>query len=191
LASWRASGISCRAVSVNISARQLHDPRLVETVASVLAANTLPPGSLILEMTESVMLKDLDQALGRLSELKALGVLIAVDDFGTGYCSFDYLRRLPLDVLKIDRSFTKDIETDTNSAVLVDLMNQLAHTFGLVSVVEGVEFSDQLETARLLSCDQAQGFLLARPAPAEDISQLLEERALASLADRLETSPGG
>jgi EAL domain-containing protein (putative c-di-GMP-specific phosphodiesterase class I) len=117
----------------------------------------------------------------RLSALRKLGVKIAVDNFGSGYCSFDYLRRLPIDVLKIDEAFTREIETDTQSAVLVDLMNQLAHAFGLKSVVEGVETAGQLSTARLLSCDQAQGYFLARPVSAGEIMPVLQGGALSEI----------
>ena len=191
LARWRAAGTRCPSISVNISARQLHDPDLLQTVSEVLADCGLPPACLTLEMTESVMLVDLDQAVQRLGALRDLGVKIAVDDFGTGYCSFEYLRRLPVDVLKIDRAFTREIETDTHSAVLVDLMNQLAHSFGLQSVVEGVETPGQMGTVRLLSCDHAQGYFLARPAPAEEITPLLAGRSLYESALRLGLSRVG
>jgi diguanylate cyclase len=142
-------------------------------------------------MTESVMLEDLDQAVQRLTALRQLGVKIAIDDFGTGYCSFEYLRRLPVDVLKIDQAFTREIESDTHSAVLVDLMNQLAHSFGLRSVAEGVETPGQLGTIRLLSCDHAQGYFLASPAPAEEITPLLAGRSLYESAWRLGAAPVG
>jgi EAL domain-containing protein (putative c-di-GMP-specific phosphodiesterase class I) len=181
LAIWRAAGAHCPSIAVNISARQLHDPRLLETVRSALGDNGLPASCLTLEMTESVMLKDLDRTVERLSALRKLGVKIAVDNFGSGYCSFDYLRRLPIDVLKIDEAFTREIETDTQSAVLVDLMNQLAHAFGLKSVVEGVETAGQLSTARLLSCDQAQGYFLARPVSAGEIMPVLQGGALSEI----------
>jgi diguanylate cyclase len=191
LALWRRSGGRCPGVSVNMSARQLHDARLLDTVRSALEENDLPATCLTLEITESVLLRDFDVAVERLFALKDLGVKIAVDDFGTGYSSFEYLRRLPVDILKIDRAFTRDIESDVKSAVLVDLMNQLAHTFGLLSVVEGVETIGQMRTIQLLACDQAQGYLLAKPAPAVEILPLLEGNALSELASRARSSPVG
>ena len=119
------------------------------------------------------MLFEADKAIDRLQELKALGVEIAVDDFGTGYSSLEYLRRLPVDTLKIDRTFTHELASDSNTVVLVDLMNQLAHAVGLRTIVEGIETEEQMKIVRLLSCDEAQGFLIARPAPAVEIEELI------------------
>jgi EAL domain-containing protein (putative c-di-GMP-specific phosphodiesterase class I) len=120
------------------------------------------------------MLHEGELAIDRLRELKALGVQIAVDDFGTGYSSFEYLRRLPVDILKIDRSFTNEIDDDDTTVVLIDLMTQLAHALGLRTVVEGIETPRQMDAVKLLSCDEGQGYLIARPGLPGVIAPLLE-----------------
>jgi EAL domain-containing protein (putative c-di-GMP-specific phosphodiesterase class I) len=132
------------------------------------------------------MLFEAEKAIERLQDLKALGVEIAVDDFGTGYSSLEYLRRLPVDTLKIDRTFTNELGNDSNTVVLVDLMNQLAHAVGLRTVVEGIETEEQLQTVRLLSCDEAQGFLIARPAPAAEIEGLISRGTWDGAAELLQ-----
>ena len=170
---WDKRGIRCPSVSVNLSARQLHEPDLVGTVKRALERRGLTPDRLTLEVTESIMLFEAEKGIDRLRDLKTLGVEIAIDDFGTGYSSLEYLRRLPVDWLKIDRTFTHELGNDSNTVVLVDLMNQLAHAVGLRTVVEGIETEQQMATVRLLSCDQAQGFLISRPAPADEIEALI------------------
>ncbi|MGA8679321.1 MAG: EAL domain-containing protein [Acidimicrobiales bacterium] len=175
--SWRSEGFECSNLAVNVSARQLRDPSLVATVRDALARHAIPPGQLTLEVTESIMLHEGELAIGRLRELKALGVLIAVDDFGTGYSSLEYLRRLPVDILKIDRTFTNELDDDDTTVVLIDLMTQLAHALGLRTVVEGIETPSQMHTVKLLSCDHGQGFLIARPALPAVIEPLLEHGA--------------
>ncbi|HKI16993.1 MAG TPA: bifunctional diguanylate cyclase/phosphodiesterase, partial [Isosphaeraceae bacterium] len=170
---WRVRGIDCQNISVNLSARQLREPDLVATVKGALNRHGMSPDQLTLEVTETIMMLDAEKAIERLHELKTLGVEIAIDDFGTGYSSFEYLRRLPVDTLKIDRTFTSELGRDSNTVVLVDLMNQLAHAVGLRTVVEGVETEEQLQTVRLLACDEAQGYLVARPAAAAAIEELI------------------
>ena len=170
---WDKRGIRCPSVSVNLSARQLHEPDFVGTVKSALERRGLTPDRLTLEVTESIMLFEAEKGIDRLRDLKTLGVEIAIDDFGTGYSSLEYLRRLPVDWLKIDRTFTHELGNDSNTVVLVDLMNQLAHAVGLRTVVEGIETEQQMATVRLLSCDQAQGFLISRPAPADEVEALI------------------
>jgi len=170
---WKQQGIVCPSVSVNLSARQLQEPSLVATVREALRRYGMTPDELTLEVTESIMAFDADRAIDRLLALKSLGIEIAVDDFGTGYSSLEYLRRLPVDTLKIDRSFTNELENDSSTVVLVDLMNQLGHAVGLRTVVEGVETEEQMRTISLLACDEAQGFLISRPVPAADIVALI------------------
>jgi EAL domain-containing protein (putative c-di-GMP-specific phosphodiesterase class I) len=125
------------------------------------------------------MLFEAEKAIERLQDLKALGVEIAVDDFGTGYSSLEYLRRLPVDTLKIDRTFTTELGNDSNTVVL-------AHAVGLRTVVEGIETEEQLQTVRLLSCDEAQGFLIARPAPAAEIEGLISRGTWDGAAELLQ-----
>jgi diguanylate cyclase (GGDEF)-like protein/PAS domain S-box-containing protein len=161
-------------VSANVSVRQLASPSLVADVAQVLEQTGLDPARLHLEVTESALMVDPDESVVALAGLKRLGVQIAVDDFGTGYSSFAYLRRLPVDELKIDKSFVDGLATDDRDRALVGGMVQLAHTLGLRVVAEGVETAEQLHELTALGCDLAQGFLLARPMPAGELRGLIE-----------------
>jgi diguanylate cyclase (GGDEF)-like protein len=174
-AAWRDLGISCPMISVNLSARQLHHRGVVEMVERSLDKYGLPPGDLTIEITESVTMGGADQAIERLQQLKDLGVSIAIDDFGTGWSSLSYLRRLPVDFVKFDRTFTADVATDQDAALLISLMNKLAHALGLETVAEGIETAAQLAAVRRLGCDHVQGFHLARPAPASAVTDLIRE----------------
>jgi diguanylate cyclase (GGDEF)-like protein/PAS domain S-box-containing protein len=161
-------------VSVNVSARQLQRPEIVEEVAQALAESGLEPARLLLEITESLMIDDVDLAIARLGALRGLGVLIAVDDFGTGYSSLSYIRRLPINVLKIDKSFIDDIDSDGEQGKLTATIVDLAGALALRCVAEGIERPAQLERLRELGCDYAQGFLLARPMDAAALLELLK-----------------
>ncbi|GIE94992.1 putative bifunctional diguanylate cyclase/phosphodiesterase [Paractinoplanes rishiriensis] len=161
-------------MAVNVSVRQFDAGDLAETVAEVLAATGMPPDQLCLEMTESVLLTDTDENLSRLISLKALGVLLAMDDFGTGYSSLAYLRRFPMDVLKIDRSFVDRLGGESEDEALVRTIVRLAQRFGMFTVAEGIEETVQLAALREMGCDFAQGYLLSRPLPAADATTLLE-----------------
>jgi EAL domain-containing protein (putative c-di-GMP-specific phosphodiesterase class I) len=174
-AAWRDLGISCPMISVNLSARQLHHRGVVEMVERSLHKYGLPPGDLTIEITESVTMGGVDQAIDRLQQLKDLGVSIAIDDFGTGWSSLSYLRRLPVDFVKFDRTFTADVATDQDAALLISLMNKLAHALGLETVAEGIETAAQLAAVRRLGCDHVQGFHLARPAAASAVTDLIRE----------------
>jgi diguanylate cyclase (GGDEF)-like protein len=174
-ATWRDLGISCPMISVNLSARQLHDRGVVDMVARSLEKYNVAPGDLTIEITESITMRGAEQAIERLHQMKGLGVSIAIDDFGTGWSSLSYLRRLPVDFVKFDRSFTADVATDNDAALILSLMNSLAHALGLETVAEGIESAAQLDAIRRLGCDHVQGFHLARPAPAGEITQLIRE----------------
>lgn len=174
LVRWRAETGMDLVAAVNISALQLADADWVDLVARVLADVGLPPSALELEITESVLMLDLEQSLRRLAELRALGVSVAVDDFGTGYSSLAYLRDLPVDVLKIDRSFTSRLPEDEP---LVGFIVELARAIGASTVVEGVETSEQLDVVTRLGCDQAQGFYLSRPLVPADVVPFLRATA--------------
>jgi diguanylate cyclase (GGDEF)-like protein/PAS domain S-box-containing protein len=164
-AAWRTTDAGGRrlSVSVNVSGRQLQRGGFVEDVAEALRASGLAASRLVLEVTESVLLADLEMALQRLEALRALGVRVALDDFGTGYSSLAYLQRLPVDVLKIDRAFTADITAGGRRAALARAVVTLADTLGLHTVAEGVETEAQHDELRALGCGFAQGFLYARP----------------------------
>ncbi|MDQ1633900.1 MAG: hypothetical protein QOJ32_709 [Frankiaceae bacterium] len=159
-------------ISVNISARQLHGG-LVDDVRNVLAETGLPAHALLLEVTETVLMERVDEAVALLRELKALGVRIAVDDFGTGYSSLSYLARFPVDVLKIDRSFVERLGKEDDANELVRMIIGLGRALSLRIVAEGVETGGQLEALRGMGCDVAQGFLFMRPVPDWCIDELL------------------
>ena len=150
-------------VAVNVSPRQLTTARLAGTVAQALAESGLEPHRLVLEITESALLVDPDAARAALTELRAIGVSIALDDFGTGWSSLSYLRTLPVDILKIDRSFVADMPTDLDACAVVSAVLGLGHGMGLVVVAEGVEDAEQLTVLRDMGCDEYQGFIDGPP----------------------------
>lgn len=150
-------------VSVNVSPRQLSAPRLVEKVDAALAASGLEPWRVVLEITEGALLDDPGQARSVLTDLRRLGVTIALDDFGTGWSSMSYLRTLPVDVLKIDRTFVADLPRDPDACAVVSAVLGLGHGLGLVVVAEGVEREDQLAVLRDMGCDEYQGFIDGEP----------------------------
>jgi EAL domain-containing protein (putative c-di-GMP-specific phosphodiesterase class I) len=179
LSHWRARGIAPRPVAVNLSARQFQRQSLVAMIEQILRETAVAPELLELELTESMLMSDAEEAVQMLRELKRLGVRLAVDDFGTGYSSFAYLKRFPLDTLKIDRAFISDAVTNADDANITVTIINLAHSMRLKVVAEGVETQAQLNFLRLHGCDEMQGFYFARPSPVADCTQaLLENRAL-------------
>jgi EAL domain-containing protein (putative c-di-GMP-specific phosphodiesterase class I) len=142
-------------------------------VAAVLADSGLDPALLVLEITESVMVQDSDATAARLAELKGLGVRLAIDDFGTGYSSLSYLRRFPVDIHKIDKSFVDAVAADGSETALVRGIVSMGRALHLNTVAEGIEQAEQAERLRLLGCDTGQGYLFARPMPAAEIEGLL------------------
>jgi diguanylate cyclase (GGDEF)-like protein/PAS domain S-box-containing protein len=172
---WRASadGPDDLHLSVNISPRQLLHGSTVEDVRAALADSGLDPASLTLEITEGVLVEEAGPSLAALEGLKSLGVRIAIDDFGTGYSSLSYLSRLPIDVLKIDRSFVADIGTSRQAAALVRSIVKIGQTLDLETVAEGVETEEQLDRLLRLGARLGQGYLFARPLPAEELATQL------------------
>jgi diguanylate cyclase (GGDEF)-like protein/PAS domain S-box-containing protein len=160
-------------VSVNVSARQFRDPGFVAGVRDVLAEAGLPPSLLLLELTESVLLGRDEAIRAKLTELKSLGVRLAIDDFGTGYSSLSYLRELPMDVLKIDRSFIEGIAPSKARLALVEVIIRIAKTFGLTVTAEGIESEVQRELLISLGCEFGQGYLLERPVGADEAEALV------------------
>jgi diguanylate cyclase (GGDEF)-like protein/PAS domain S-box-containing protein len=160
-------------VSVNISARQLQRAEIVGEVAEALRSSGLAPRRLVLEITESLLIEDVELAIERLSALRELGVRIAIDDFGTGYSSLTYIRRLPIDLLKIDKSFIDSVDADDTDGKLTSTIISLARVLELGCVAEGVERPAQAARLKELDCDFAQGFLFARPMPAAQLRDLL------------------
>jgi len=165
--SWQRRGFNPVVVSVNISPRQFWQEHLVGTIANVLQETGLDPRWLELEITESLAMHDIERFASMLHALKNLGVRIAIDDFGTGYSSLNHLKRFPVDQLKIDQSFVRDLATDPDDAGIVQAVISLGHVLGLRVVAEGVETQEQLDFLRANGCDEVQGYYLGRPAPAE------------------------
>ncbi|HSI87869.1 MAG TPA: bifunctional diguanylate cyclase/phosphodiesterase, partial [Pyrinomonadaceae bacterium] len=164
-------------VAVNFSLRQLHQDSLVQKVQKILEETGLSGSYLNLEITESSLMRDMDAAIDTLADLRDLGIRISLDDFGTGYSSFGHLKRLPIDVLKIDRSFIRDVTTDADDASLTMAMISLAHNLRLKVVAEGVEDEDQVRFLDLLRCDEYQGYYFSRPLPLNELTMLLEQKA--------------
>jgi diguanylate cyclase (GGDEF)-like protein len=160
-------------MSVNLSAKQFQNPNLVREISQALAESGLAAGSLKLEITESVVMQDAPATLAKLKDLKDLGIRLAIDDFGTGYSSLGYLKRFPVDTIKIDRSFVKGLSKDGNDNAIVRAVITVAKTLNMDVTAEGVETEQQRIELKALGCDRAQGFLFARPADAEHVGPLL------------------
>jgi diguanylate cyclase (GGDEF)-like protein len=171
--SWQSAGFAPLSLAVNLSARQFQQQNLSEVVVRILRETGLNPRDLELELTESSIMKNAEWAVRTLSELKAMGVKIAIDDFGTGYSSLGYLKRLPIDTLKIDRSFVSDVTTDPDDAALVMAIITLAHNLRLKVIAEGVDSEEQLRFLHLLRCDEWQGYFFSKPLPVEAFEELL------------------
>ena len=172
-AQWRAEGLEPVTVAVNLSARQLHDGGLVEQVRDALADSGLPPGALELELTESMLMEDVEATIDTLRAIRALGVRLSVDDFGTGYSSLAYLKRFPLDAVKVDRSFVQDITADPDDVSITRAVITMAHALRLKVVAEGVETEGQLALLVANRCDEIQGYYFSRPLPADELAALL------------------
>jgi diguanylate cyclase (GGDEF)-like protein/PAS domain S-box-containing protein len=189
---WRDAGIRPVPVAINLSARQLRQPGFSEVMRRALAESGIEPQLIQIEITESSLMENPEEAIIILKQLEALGILLAADDFGTGYSSLSYLKRFPLDALKIDRSFVRDITVDADDAVIARTVITLAHSLGLRVVAEGVENEEQLRFLGENRCDEAQGYLFSKPLPAEACAALLgAERPLhrARLAEAADRTP--
>jgi len=163
-------------LSLNISARQLQDPNLFTAIMSTLGEAGVEPRNIELELTESSLMTNLDSCISTLSALQSAGVGISIDDFGTGFSSLSYLKWLPIDVLKIDRSFVQEASMHPDDAALVMAIISLAHNLRLKVVAEGVETEEQLRFLHLLRCDEIQGFLFSKPLPAAELTKLVSEK---------------
>jgi diguanylate cyclase len=171
---WLRTGRRLK-VAVNLSAWNLRDDTLLETIAALLERYAVPAGLLCVELTESALMTDAGRSLDVLERIFALGVHISIDDFGTGYSSLAYLKHLPVDELKIDRSFVQHMATDGADAIIVRSTVDLAHSFGLRVVAEGVEDEATLHLLTALQCDLVQGYYLSRPVPAQNLERWLRE----------------
>ncbi len=176
LAAWRCEGVPLVPVAINVSARQLRDDKLTQDFIATLAGHGIEPALIEIEILEGSLIEDTPVAQRNLDELAAAGIRLALDDFGTGFSGLSRLKQLPIDTVKIDRSFIRDIRNDTNDAVIVASTISLAHNLGLTVVAEGVETRDQLVHLKAAGCDQVQGFYLQRPVPAAQIAPLLHKK---------------
>lgn len=171
---WHALGLGRPTVAINISPRQFQHPDFMGSVREALQLSGVDPDCIELEITESALLDDADATIAMMNELRALGLHLAIDDFGTGYSSLAYLKRFPLERLKIDRSFVRDLGQQGDGAAIVKALIQLAHSLRMTVVAEGVEEPTQVDCLRDWRCDVIQGFLYARPVPVPEAQRLLE-----------------
>ena len=174
---WQERGFTTMRVGVNVSARQFQQQHLCEIVLQILEETGLAPECLDLELTESSIMSNAQATIDVLTRLKAMGVTISIDDFGTGFSSLSYLKRLPINVLKIDQSFVRDLTTDPDDAALVMAIVTLAHNLRLQVVAEGVETEEQLRFLNLIRCDEVQGYLFSKPLAPAALEQLLASKA--------------
>jgi diguanylate cyclase (GGDEF)-like protein len=175
---WQDAGLPALPVAVNVSGRQMNkSPELLDHVSAALARAGLPGTRLEIELTESVVMQYPAQMIDVLHRLSRVGVRIAIDDFGTGYSSLSYLKRFPVDVLKIDRSFVRDLAIDEDDAAIARSIVSMGHALGLRVVAEGVEDEAQLNLLRQMGCDEAQGFLFSRPVPAHEMEACMRRNA--------------
>ena len=170
---WHDAGYPWLRIAVNISARQFKQETFVSLVKSILDESGLPPEYLELELTESTIMERADRNIQALRELKKLGITLAIDDFGTGYSSLSYLKHFPIDRLKIDRSFVRDLSTDGDDAAIAEAIIFMAHSLKLNVVAEGVELEEQLNFLHSRNCDTLQGYLMSHPLPVDDVTALL------------------
>jgi len=164
---WRQAGLQAVRIAVNVSPLQLRHRDFVAHIAEVIGIDPHAPAGLELEITEGVLMEDVKQSVAGLRQVRALGVQVAIDDFGTGFSSLSYLSKLPVDSLKIDRSFVSDMSATPEGLALVSTIINLAHSFKLNVVAEGVELEEQSRLLRLLGCDEVQGFLFGKPVPCD------------------------
>jgi EAL domain-containing protein (putative c-di-GMP-specific phosphodiesterase class I) len=161
-------------MSVNLSGRQLQDPRLLDDIEQALRQSGLDPEHLLLEITESVVMQEPEATVLKLNALKNLGIKLAVDDFGTGYSSLAYLKRFPVDVLKIDRAFVSGLDHGDHDSAIVQTVVSLARALGLRTTAEGIEEHSQWARLEELGCDQGQGFVFSRPLRPEAVPTFLD-----------------
>ncbi len=172
---WQLAGFTPIRISVNLSSRQFEQPYLVEIVNQILEETGLQASYLELEVTESFLMANIERSVKTLKELRELGIWLALDDFGTGYSSLNYLKRFPVNMLKIDRSFVQDVMSNADSAAVTDAIIALAKSLRLKITAEGVETQEQLEYLQMRGCDEGQGFYFSRPVPADIIASMLQK----------------
>ena len=179
---WQLAGLKPVSIAVNLSARQFKQQDLVERVSRILKETELDPSYLELELTESMVMQNVEAAITTLNQFKAIGVKLSIDDFGIGYSSLNYLKHFPIGFLKIDQSFVRDITTNRDDAIIAKIIISMAHDLGLRVIAEGVETEEQKFFLCLHHCDEMQGYFFSMPIPAEEFEILLKERRCMSMA---------
>jgi len=173
---WQEKNYKPITMSVNMSSRRFNSSEIVQKVKDVLMDTKLEPKYLELEITESQLMYDAEQEIQTLNSLRSLGIKLSIDDFGTGYSSLSYLAKFPIDYIKIDRSFIKDLEDNALNETIVSAIISLAQRLGLQVVAEGVEKSEQLEFLRGEKCEKYQGYYFSPPVPAHKLEEMLEKK---------------
>jgi len=176
IAAWRAAECLPGPVAINVAALQIERSDYVSSLAQALERHDLPPNLLEVEITESLLMESQQQACAVLAQLQAMGVTTAVDDFGTGYSSLAYLKMLPIDHLKIDRAFIKDLPGDDDGVAITRAIIDLGHALGFRITAEGIETREQYEFLRNAGCDQGQGYVIGRPMPADQFERWLDSQ---------------
>lgn len=179
---WRQDGMEGLRVAVNLSGYQLQHSRLVETVRTILEETGMPGEQLEFEITESVIMQNPDYAVEVLNEISSLGIHISIDDFGTGYSSLSHLKRFSVNTLKIDKSFVRDVESNSTDAAIASAIIAMGSSLNLKVIAEGVETKQQMDFLRDNNCDQVQGFLISRPLPADQALEVLRQKCIGELA---------
>jgi diguanylate cyclase (GGDEF)-like protein/PAS domain S-box-containing protein len=172
---WRKDGFEPMRLGINVSAQQFQDREFMDILSRILAESDFEPKWLNVEITESVVIHDVRETIQKLRQLHAVGITIAIDDFGVGYSSLSYLKDFPIDQLKMDRSFVQNLPHSSNDAKIAGHIVDMAHSLGLTVIAEGVETPEQLQFLKEIGCDEVQGYLLSRPIPAEDFERLLHQ----------------
>ncbi len=171
---WQKNGLPPLKMAVNLSARQFKQPNLVQMIAKILNETDLNANYLELELTESLIIDNVQQTITTLQQLHDMGIVLSLDDFGTGYSSLSYLKRFPIDILKIDQSFVRDLVFNSDDAAITEAIISLAHSLRLSVIAEGVETQEQLDYLQANGCNEIQGYYFSRPLAVADITLLLE-----------------
>lgn len=175
MAKWQKNNVGVNRIAVNVSARQFKQPGFIDLVQEVIAESAIDPSQLELELTESILIDDLEHTLDVLTRLRAMGVRMAIDDFGTGYSSLNYLKQFPVDTLKIDQSFIRNLPGNNDDAQITRTIISMAHNLGLGVIAEGVETKEQLEFLQKVNCEEVQGFYFSKPVPAGTLVENIEK----------------
>jgi EAL domain-containing protein (putative c-di-GMP-specific phosphodiesterase class I) len=177
LSEWLRAGLPAVCITVNLSAREFQNPDLLGKITRILESTGLQPGCLDVEITESLAMRNVDHTIIRLTELADMGVHTSIDDFGTGYSSLNYLKRLPIQKLKIDQSFIQDIATNSDDRAIIVAVTAMAHNMRMNVIAEGVETEEQFSFLQSIGCDEAQGYLFSKALPAQQCGELLARGA--------------